>query len=78
MESQSESYLLRHCKGDAWQIDRRIDVADWLKPIDAQRLKKTALREMIRVIREEEPAKPSTRLSLSKCCNAFTAIVVIE
>jgi eukaryotic-like serine/threonine-protein kinase len=34
-----------------------------LRPIDARRLKKAALTEMIRVIREEEPSKPSTRLS---------------
>ncbi len=34
-----------------------------LKPIDAKRLKSTALLEMIRVIKEEEPKKPSTRLS---------------
>ena len=34
-----------------------------LRPIDAARLKKTALTEMIRLIREEEPSKPSTRLS---------------
>ena len=34
-----------------------------LRPIDAARLKKAALTEMIRIIREEEPSKPSTRLS---------------
>ncbi|MEI6235637.1 MAG: protein kinase [Planctomycetota bacterium] len=34
-----------------------------LKPIDAKRLKSTALLEMIRVIKEVDPAKPSTRLS---------------
>jgi eukaryotic-like serine/threonine-protein kinase len=34
-----------------------------LRPIDAVRLKKAALTEMIRIIREEEPSKPSTRLS---------------
>ena len=34
-----------------------------LRPIDAKRLRKAAIGEMIRIIREEEPAKPSTRLS---------------
>jgi serine/threonine protein kinase len=34
-----------------------------LKPTDAARLKKAALTEMIRIIQEEEPSKPSTRLS---------------
>ena len=34
-----------------------------LRPIDAKRLRQAALTEMIRLIREEEPAKPSTRLS---------------
>src|SRR5262249_38269058 len=31
-----------------------------LRPIDAKRLKKAALTEMIRIIKEEEPSKPST------------------
>jgi hypothetical protein len=34
-----------------------------LRPIDARRLEKAAITEMIRIIREEEPSKPSTRLS---------------
>ena len=34
-----------------------------LRPIDAGRLRRAALTEMIRIIREEEPSKPSTRLS---------------
>ncbi len=33
-----------------------------LTPIDVKRLRKAALHELIRVIQEEEPAKPSTRL----------------
>jgi serine/threonine protein kinase len=36
-----------------------------LRPIDAKRLKKAAHTEMIRIIQEEEPPKPSTRLSQS-------------
>src|SRR5262245_18215034 len=34
-----------------------------LRPIDAKRLKSAAMFDMIRVIIEEEPSKPSTRLS---------------
>jgi eukaryotic-like serine/threonine-protein kinase len=33
-----------------------------LRPFDARRLRNAALTEMIRIIREEEPSKPSTRL----------------
>src|SRR5262249_21202091 len=35
-------------------------------PLTKQRLKETALAEVLRTIREEEPPKPSTRLSDSK------------
>jgi eukaryotic-like serine/threonine-protein kinase len=35
-------------------------------PLDRARLKQTAFADMLRVIRDEEPAKPSTRLSESK------------
>jgi WD40 repeat protein/serine/threonine protein kinase len=34
-----------------------------LRPIDAKRLKMAALAEMMRIIKEEEPSTPSTRLS---------------
>jgi serine/threonine protein kinase len=34
-------------------------------PLDRARIKKSAFTEMLRIIREEEPAKPSTRLSKS-------------
>jgi WD40 repeat protein/serine/threonine protein kinase len=34
-----------------------------LRPIDATRLKKAAMTELIRMIREEEPSRPSKRLS---------------
>ena len=37
-----------------------------LRPIDANRLKKAAMTEMIRIIQEEEPSKPSTRLSTDR------------
>jgi len=32
-------------------------------PLDRKRLKEAAFTELLRMIREEEPAKPSTRLS---------------
>ncbi len=40
-----------------------------LRPIDAKRLKKAALTEMIRMIREEERSKPSTRISTDVRCH---------
>jgi serine/threonine protein kinase len=45
-----------------------------LRPIDAKRLKKAALTEMIRIIREEEPAKPSTRLSTDESLPSMAAL----
>ena len=33
-----------------------------LRPLDAGRLRQAALTEMVRILREEEPARPSTRL----------------
>ena len=44
-----------------------------LRPIDAKRLKKAALTEMIRIIREEEPSKPSTRLSTEAALPSLAA-----
>src|SRR5262249_16772427 len=35
------------------------------RPLDAQRLRSAAFAEMLRIIREEEPEKPSTKLSRS-------------
>ncbi len=45
-----------------------------LRPIDARRLKKAALVEMIRIIREEEPSKPSTRLSTDAALPSMAAL----
>ena len=45
-----------------------------LRPIDAARLKKAALTEMIRIIREEEPSKPSTRLSTDASLPSLAAL----
>jgi eukaryotic-like serine/threonine-protein kinase len=45
-----------------------------LRPIDAARLKKAAFTEMIRIIREEEPSKPSTRLSIDAALPSMAAL----
>ena len=45
-----------------------------LRPIDAKRLRKAALTEMIRIIREEEPSKPSTRLSTDDSLPSMAAL----
>jgi serine/threonine protein kinase/WD40 repeat protein len=49
-----------------------------LRPIDANRLRKAALTEMMRIIREEEPSKPSTRLSTNESLPSLAAIRQIE
>jgi serine/threonine protein kinase len=45
-----------------------------LRPIDARRLKQAALTEMIRAIREEEPSRPSTRLSTDEALPSLAAL----
>jgi serine/threonine protein kinase/formylglycine-generating enzyme required for sulfatase activity len=45
-----------------------------LRPIDGQRLRKAALTEMIRIIKEEEPSKPSTRLSTDESAPSLAAL----
>ena len=45
-----------------------------LHPIDAQRLQRAALTEVIRIIREEEPSKPSTRLSADASLPSLAAV----
>lgn len=45
-----------------------------LRPIDAARLKEAAITEMIRIIREEEPSKPSTRLSTDESLPSLAAV----
>ncbi len=49
-----------------------------LRPLDAKRLKKAALMEMIRIIREEEPSKPSTRLSTDESLPSLAALRQME
>ena len=45
-----------------------------LRPIDAQRLRQAAFTEMIRIIQEEEPSKPSTRLSSNASLPSLAAL----
>jgi serine/threonine-protein kinase len=45
-----------------------------LRPMDASRLKKAALTEIIRMIQEEEPSKPSTRLSTDASLPSMAAL----
>ena len=45
-----------------------------LRPIDARRVRQAALTEMIRIIREEEPSRPSTRLSTDESLPSLAAL----
>jgi serine/threonine protein kinase/transposase len=45
-----------------------------LRPIDARRLRKAGVAEMIRVLKEEEPSKPSTRLSTDDSAPSLAAL----
>jgi eukaryotic-like serine/threonine-protein kinase len=45
-----------------------------LKPFDAKRLRKAVYTEMIRILREEEPSKPSTRLSTDESLPSLAAL----
>lgn len=49
-----------------------------LKPIDRKQLHKAALTEIIRIIREVEPSKPSTRLSTSESLPSVASVRQIE
>ncbi|MEZ6060745.1 MAG: serine/threonine-protein kinase [Planctomycetaceae bacterium] len=49
-----------------------------LRPIAAGRLRRAALDEMIRVIRDEEPSRPSTRLSADESLPSLAAVRKIE
>jgi serine/threonine protein kinase/lipopolysaccharide biosynthesis regulator YciM len=50
------------------------EILTGLRPIDASRLKNAAVLEMIRIIREEEPPRPSTRLSTDASLPALAAM----
>jgi tetratricopeptide (TPR) repeat protein len=45
-----------------------------LRPLDAKRLRKAALTEMLRSIKEEEPGKPSTRVSTDASAPSLAAV----
>jgi tetratricopeptide (TPR) repeat protein len=45
-----------------------------LRPIDGKRLRKAALTEMARILQEEEPSKPSTRLSTEESLPSLAAL----
>jgi len=45
-----------------------------LRPIDAKRLRNAALSEMIRIIQEDEPSRPSTRLSTDASLPSVAAL----
>ncbi len=49
-----------------------------LRPFDSKRLKQAALDEMVRIIREEEPSKPSTRLSTDESLPSLAAVRHID
>jgi tetratricopeptide (TPR) repeat protein/tRNA A-37 threonylcarbamoyl transferase component Bud32 len=49
-----------------------------LRPIDRSRLRDAGLAEMIRVIREDDPSKPSTRLSTNEALPSLAAVRQID
>ena len=49
-----------------------------LRPIDSKRLRRAAFDETIRMIREEEPSRPSTRLSTDESRASLAALRQIE
>jgi serine/threonine protein kinase len=49
-----------------------------LRPLDAARLRKAALTEMVRILKEEEPPSPSTRLSSDASAPSLAALRHME
>ncbi len=49
-----------------------------LRPIDKQRLAQAAFLEMVRLIREEDPPKPSTRLSTDEALSSHAAVRQVD
>jgi len=45
-----------------------------LRPLDAKRLRQAALTEMVQMIQQEEPSKPSTRLSTDESLPSLAAL----
>jgi tetratricopeptide (TPR) repeat protein len=50
------------------------EILTGLRPLDSKRLQQAALTEMIRILKEEEPSKPSTRLSTEKSLPSLAAV----
>lgn len=49
-----------------------------LRPIDARRLREAAMHEMVNILLQEEPSKPSTRLSTAEALPSLAAVRQIE
>jgi serine/threonine protein kinase/tetratricopeptide (TPR) repeat protein len=45
-----------------------------LRPLDAKRLRQAVMMEMVRIIKEEEPSKPSTRISTDDSAPSLAAL----
>jgi WD40 repeat protein len=45
-----------------------------LKPFDGQRLRQAELTELLRILKEEEPSRPSTRLALDETSSKLAAL----
>ena len=54
------------------------EILTGLKPFDSQRLRVAAFGELLRIIREEEPSKPSTRISTDDGLPSLAALRRIE
>jgi tetratricopeptide (TPR) repeat protein len=49
-----------------------------LRPFDTKQLRRAALDELVRIIREEEPSRPSTRLSAANALPSLAALRQVE